>query len=62
MRVIWNNVTTFLDDEEGIAGIEYGLLASVIAVGALGGFSALGGAVAAMWNNSMALIGAALGG
>ena len=62
MRIIQKNIRTFLEDEEGVTAIEYALLASVIAMGALGGFSALGGAVAAMWNTNMALIGAALGG
>jgi len=55
------SVKMFLETEEGATAIEYGLLASLIAIGAMGGFSALGGAVSAMWNGSMATLSAAMG-
>lgn len=37
------------DDERGATAIEYGLIAALIALGMIGGLSALGGGVAALW-------------
>lgn len=36
-------------DERGVAAIEYGLIASLIALAMMEGLSSLGGGVAAMW-------------
>ena len=36
-------------DERGATAIEYGLIAALVAVGALGGMSALGGGLGGSW-------------
>lgn len=61
MNTFQDVLYNFLEREDGATAIEYGLLASLIALGALGGFSTLGGAVANMWNGAMGTISAALG-
>ncbi len=61
MNIFGSAITTFGVNDDGTTAIEYALLASVIAIGALGGFSALGGAVGNMWNDAMTTISAALG-
>lgn len=42
-------VQWFADDETGVAAIEYGLLAMLIAVAAIAGFKALGDSLGALW-------------
>jgi pilus assembly protein Flp/PilA len=42
----------FARDNRGATAIEYGLIAALIAVGALGGMMALGGGVSGSWNNT----------
>ncbi|MGD9729118.1 MAG: Flp family type IVb pilin [Nitrospiraceae bacterium] len=61
MSTFLESLILFLETEDGATAIEYGLLTALIAIGALGGFSALGGAVVQMWNGVMTAIGAALG-
>jgi pilus assembly protein Flp/PilA len=39
-------------DERGATAIEYGLIAALIAVGALAGMSALGGGLGSSWGNT----------
>ena len=46
--------TTFrrlLADQGGATAIEYGLIVALIAVAAIGGFSALGGGSSGMWTD-----------
>jgi pilus assembly protein Flp/PilA len=38
-------------DQGGATAIEYGLIAALIAVAAIGGMSALGGGAGGMWSN-----------
>jgi pilus assembly protein Flp/PilA len=42
----------FLQDEAGATAIEYGLIASLIAVAIIGGFGALADALEALWGDS----------
>jgi pilus assembly protein Flp/PilA len=41
---------TLRRDESGATAIEYGLIAALIAVAAISGFSALGGGAGGMWS------------
>jgi pilus assembly protein Flp/PilA len=50
----------FLQDEKGATAIEYGLIASLIAVAIIGGFSALADAIEALWGDNNGKIGQAL--
>jgi pilus assembly protein Flp/PilA len=47
-------------DEDGVTAIEYGLLASLIVVVALGSIAALGAGVDGMWTDISAQVSAAL--
>ena len=40
---------TYLSDDSGATAIEYGLLAALIAIAAIGGMNALGGGNAGAW-------------
>ena len=42
----------FARDDRGATAIEYGLIAALVAVGALGGMSALGGGLSGSWGNT----------
>ena len=44
-------ITNFLSDESGATAIEYGLLASLIAVAIIAGAALLGGNLNTMFNN-----------
>jgi pilus assembly protein Flp/PilA len=47
-------------DEDGVTAIEYGLLAALIVVVAVGSITALGGGVDGMWTDISAQVSAAL--
>jgi len=51
----------FARDNRGGTAIEYGLIATLIAVGALGGMTALGGGVSGSWGNTAQKISDAMG-
>lgn len=42
MKNLMNNVKSFLQDEEGVTAIEYGLIASLVAVAIVAGAGQLG--------------------
>lgn len=50
----------FAQDEDGVTAIEYALLGSLIAVGAVVGIATVGDRLDGMWTQISALIGAAL--
>jgi pilus assembly protein Flp/PilA len=50
----------FLQDETGATAIEYGLIASLIAVALIGGFSALADSLQTLWGDNNSAIGKAL--
>jgi pilus assembly protein Flp/PilA len=52
-------LTRFFKDETGATSIEYGLIASLIAVAIIGGFSSLGSALKTLWGDNNAAIGKA---
>jgi pilus assembly protein Flp/PilA len=45
MKNLINNMQRFMQDEEGVTAIEYGLIAALIAVGIIGTVGATGTAV-----------------
>jgi pilus assembly protein Flp/PilA len=47
-QAVWH----FVRDERGATAIEYGLIAALMAVAALGGMSALGGGLGGSWSNT----------
>lgn len=48
IRKTWRNL---LADQGGATAIEYGLIAALIAVSAIGGLTALGGGTGGMWTD-----------
>jgi pilus assembly protein Flp/PilA len=42
----------FANDTSGATSIEYGLIAALIAVGAIGGMQALGGGISGSWGTT----------
>lgn len=50
----------FLRDESGATAIEYGLIASLIALAILGGVGGLADSLETLWGDNNAAIGAAL--
>ncbi len=51
MDAIRKTLHRLLADQRGATAIEYGLIAALIAVAAIGGISALGGGAGGMWTN-----------
>jgi len=52
----------FIKDEDGATAIEYGLIAALVSVAAIGALTAMGGSLSSMFNTvSSALSGAAGG-
>ena len=51
MDAIRKTLHRLLADQGGATAIEYGLIAALIAVAAIGGISALGGGAGGMWTN-----------
>lgn len=49
MQGLKATATRFARDDRGTTAIEYGLIATLIAVGCLGGMTALGGGVSGSW-------------
>lgn len=45
-------ICRFTRDASGTTAIEYGLIAALIAVGAIGGMQALGGGVSGSWGST----------
>ena len=53
MIAIRTTLRRLLADQGGATAIEYGLIAALIAVAAIGGISALGGGAGGMWTDLM---------
>lgn len=51
MKNLLQSIRNFSKDESGASAIEYGLLASLIALGIVAGATALGGALNDLFNN-----------
>ena len=51
MIAIRTTIRRLLADQGGATAIEYGLIVALIAVTAIGGFSALGGGAGGMWSD-----------
>ena len=52
MQGLRKQVWRLVGDERGATAVEYGLIATLIAVGALAGMSALGGGLGSSWGNT----------
>jgi len=56
------NIIRFANDEDGATAIEYGLIAALVSVAAIGALTAMGNSLSTMFNTvSSALSGAASG-
>ena len=51
MIAIRRTLRRLLADQDGVTAVEYGLIAALIAVAAIGGISALGGGAGGMWTD-----------
>ena len=51
MDAVRRKLRGLLADERGATAIEYGLIAALIAIAAMGGMTALGGGSNGMWSN-----------
>ena len=60
MTAIRTNLRSLLAGDGGVTAIEYGLIAALIAVTAIGGMSALGGGAGTMWGSIQAEVEAAM--
>ena len=52
----------FAKDEEGATAIEYGLIAALVSVAAIGALTAMGGSLSTMFNTVSSSLSAATGG
>ncbi len=55
-------VIAFLDDRRGATAIEYGLIAALIVVAAIGGMNAFGSGLTGMWGHVQGSVANASGG
>ena len=53
---------TFLQNEEGATAIEYGLIAALVSVAAIGALTAMGGSLSTMFNTVSSALSTAAGG
>jgi len=60
MQRLWHASSRFARDQRGTTAIEYGLIATLVAVGALGGMMALGGGLQGSWGNTTEKISGAM--
>lgn len=59
MSHLYSSIQDFLQDEQGVTSIEYGMIASLIAVVILGAVSALGAQVCARFSAVASALGGA---
>ena len=52
----------FLGDEDGATAIEYGLIAALVSVAAIGALTAMGGSLSTMFNTVSSALSTATGG
>ncbi len=52
----------FIKDEDGATAIEYGLIAALVSVAAIGALTAMGGSLSAMFNTVASSLSSAAGG
>ena len=62
MRRFKGRIGGFARDRRGTTSIEYGLIAMLIAVGAIGGMQALGGGLSGGWGSTAQKVGSAMKG
>jgi pilus assembly protein Flp/PilA len=60
MQGLRNQFWRLSRDERGTTAIEYGLIAALIAVGALAGMAALGGGLGDSWGNTASKVSTAM--
>ena len=54
--------TIFLNDEDGATAIEYGLIAALVSVAAIGALTAMGNSLSTMFNTVSSAMSSAVGG
>ena len=59
-ELLYRSLTRFLCDERGTTAIEYGLIATLMGVGIIGGLNALGNSSNGGWGNMANTVGKAL--
>ena len=59
-ELLSRSLTRFLRDERGTTAIEYGLIATLMGVGIIGGLNALGNSSTGGWGNMVNTVGKAL--
>lgn len=52
----------FITDEDGATAIEYGLIAALVSVAAIGALTAMGGSLSTMFNSVSSALSSAAGG
>jgi len=57
-----NKLKTFFSDENGATAIEYGLIAALVSVAAIGALTAMGGSLSTMFNTVSSALSSAAGG
>ena len=55
-------IRTFAKDESGATAIEYGLIAALVSVAAIGALTAMGGSLSTMFNTVSSALSSAAGG
>ena len=55
-------IRTFAKDESGATAIEYGLIAALVSVAAIGALTAMGGSLSTMFNTVSSALSTATGG
>ena len=59
---MFRKLKTFLNDEDGATAIEYGLIAALVSVAAIGALTAMGGSLSTMFNSVSSALTSAAGG
>ena len=62
MQRLWQASSRFARDQRGTTAIEYGLIAALVAVGALVAMIALGSGLQESWGNTAEQVGGAMNG
>jgi len=59
---MFRNLKAFMTNEDGATAIEYGLIAALVSVAAIGALTAMGGSLSTMFNTVSSALSSAAGG
>ena len=62
IAIMFKVIRTFAKDESGATAIEYGLIAALVSVAAIGALTAMGGSLSTMFNSVSSALSNATGG